>query len=117
MQFTGLNLPGVYSSIDYLGLVEGYKSALGQARDEAKAAEAKKKGGKVAALENADDTASDDDGHGVVAVDHAHRILPRRHNRGKVPKGEGYHLWQSHRPVVAVAHLVVLHDDECLHTG
>ena len=40
---------------------EGYKSALGRARDEAKAAEAKKKGGKVAALENADDTASDDD--------------------------------------------------------
>ena len=39
---------------------EGYKSALGRARDEAKAAEAKKKGGRVAALENADDTASDD---------------------------------------------------------
>ena len=38
---------------------EGYKSALGRARDEARAAEQKKK--KVASLETGSDTASDDD--------------------------------------------------------
>ena len=41
----------------------GYKSALGKARDAAKALEDKKrKGGTVAALTGADDTASEDDG-------------------------------------------------------